>query len=116
MKELRAKAEIPRIAEGKYLKLLYKLHDKCGTLNVDQDFFFSNICTAGQPISRCLQNLQASCPPHKRVAKEAQHEQGNDQDENKNAKLLEQQHYVRENRDYKNQEIQDNILPRDLFP
>jgi hypothetical protein len=35
-KGLRAKDAIPRIAEGKYLKLLYDLHDKCGTLNVDK--------------------------------------------------------------------------------
>jgi len=31
-----AKDESPRIAEGKYLKLLYDLHDTRGTLNVDK--------------------------------------------------------------------------------
>lgn len=32
-----AKDKIPRIAEGKYLKLLYDLHDKRGTLKRGQD-------------------------------------------------------------------------------
>lgn len=33
---MKHKDEIPRIAEGKYLKLLYFLHEKNGTLNVDK--------------------------------------------------------------------------------
>lgn len=34
---LKHKDEIPRIAEGKYLKLLYELHEKSGTLNADKN-------------------------------------------------------------------------------
>jgi hypothetical protein len=44
-KGFRAKDEIPRIAEGKYLNLLYDLHNKRGTLNMDKDVlvrFFRN--------------------------------------------------------------------------
>ena len=33
---LKNKDIIPRIAEGKYLKLLYELHEKAGTLNLDK--------------------------------------------------------------------------------
>jgi len=35
---------IPRIAEGKYLKLLYDLHEKNGTLNVSRDELVSKLC------------------------------------------------------------------------
>lgn len=31
------KDKIPRIAEGKYLKLLFELHEKIGTLNIDKN-------------------------------------------------------------------------------
>ena len=34
---LKNKDSIPRIAEGKYLKLLYELHEKAGTLNLDKE-------------------------------------------------------------------------------
>ncbi|KXB01515.1 hypothetical protein AKJ43_03310 [candidate division MSBL1 archaeon SCGC-AAA261D19] len=33
----KAKYEMPRIAEGKYLKLLHKLHEQNGTLNLHKD-------------------------------------------------------------------------------
>ena len=36
--------EIPRIAEGKYLKLLYELHEKNGTLNIDKAELTTQLC------------------------------------------------------------------------
>ena len=36
--------DIPRIAEGKYLKLLFELHDQSGTLNLDHKQLVSNLC------------------------------------------------------------------------
>jgi hypothetical protein len=39
-----AKDEIVRIAEGKYLKLLYELHEKLGTLNVGKNSLVSALC------------------------------------------------------------------------
>jgi len=33
---LREKDEVPRIVEGKYLKLLYQLHERNGTLDIDR--------------------------------------------------------------------------------
>jgi len=36
--------EIPRIAEGKYLKLLYDLHERNGTLNVDKTDPKTELC------------------------------------------------------------------------
>ncbi|MFH1977956.1 MAG: HNH endonuclease [Candidatus Aenigmatarchaeota archaeon] len=38
------KDEVPRIAEGKYLKLVYELHEKKGTLNVDKSELKSTLC------------------------------------------------------------------------
>jgi hypothetical protein len=35
-KDLTEKDALPRIAEGKYLKLLYDLHEQRGSLNVDK--------------------------------------------------------------------------------
>ncbi|ADN37295.1 HNH endonuclease [Methanolacinia petrolearia DSM 11571] len=35
---------VPRIAEGKYLKLLYELHEKRGTLDVDKKELGSRMC------------------------------------------------------------------------
>lgn len=52
-KGLMAKDDIPRIAEGKYLKLLYDLHDKRGTLNVDKSDLARNLCPACNMRSRC---------------------------------------------------------------
>ena len=49
---LRAKDEIPRIAEGKYLKLLYDLHDKRGTLNVDKKELGQGFA-GGAAVGRC---------------------------------------------------------------
>jgi len=48
--------EIPRIAEGKYLKLLYALHEKVGTLDLED---VSRLC------SRC--DLGAKCPQKGRL-------------------------------------------------
>jgi len=41
---LKGKDSIPRIAEGKYLKLLYELHNNCGTLNVDKKELTIKLC------------------------------------------------------------------------
>lgn len=41
---LKNKDKIPRIAEGKYLKLLYRLHEKIGTLNVNKKELASKLC------------------------------------------------------------------------
>lgn len=41
---LENKDEIPRIAEGKYLKLLYKLHEELGTININKEEFTSKLC------------------------------------------------------------------------
>lgn len=38
------KDEVPRIAEGKYLKLLYSLHEKAGTLNTDKNELKQKLC------------------------------------------------------------------------
>jgi hypothetical protein len=38
------KDEIPRIAEGKYLKLLYELHEKNGTLGLDKSELTKKFC------------------------------------------------------------------------
>lgn len=38
------KDKIPRIAEGKYLKLLYDLHEKNGTLNLNKDELKLKLC------------------------------------------------------------------------
>lgn len=41
---LQRKDEIPRIAEGKYLKLLYELHKKAGTLDVGKEELVTKLC------------------------------------------------------------------------
>jgi hypothetical protein len=43
-KGLQEKDAIPRIAEGKYLKLLYDLHEQRGTLNVDMNELGRRMC------------------------------------------------------------------------
>lgn len=43
-KGLKHKDEIARIAEGKYLKLLYELHEKNGTLNITREELESKLC------------------------------------------------------------------------
>jgi hypothetical protein len=47
------KDQIQRIAEGKYLKLLYELHSKNGTLDVDKDNLVRALCP------KC--NMQSLC-------------------------------------------------------
>ncbi len=41
---LENKDNIPRIAEGKYLKLLYDLHEREGTLNADKNELTTKLC------------------------------------------------------------------------
>jgi hypothetical protein len=41
---LKHKDEIPRIAEGKYLKLLYGLHEKLGTLDINKNELTIKLC------------------------------------------------------------------------
>lgn len=43
-KTLKEKDSIPRIAEGKYLKLLYELHEKKGTLLLDKTKLTTKLC------------------------------------------------------------------------
>lgn len=38
------KDKVPRIAEGKYLKLLYRLHEERGTLLIDKDELTTALC------------------------------------------------------------------------
>jgi 5-methylcytosine-specific restriction endonuclease McrA len=52
-KSLKEKDNIPRIAEGKYLKLLYDLHEQAGTLNIDKKDLSNKLC----PIC----NMRPSC-------------------------------------------------------
>lgn len=40
------KDQVPRIAEGKYLKLLYELHEERGTLQIDKKDLTGNLCPA----------------------------------------------------------------------
>jgi hypothetical protein len=54
-KGLRAKDKIPRIAEGKYLKLLYDLHDKRGTLNVDRKELGWMMCPTCDLTPQCVE-------------------------------------------------------------
>lgn len=51
----RTKDEIPRIAEGKYLKLLYVLHEKRGTLNVDKKELGRMMCPGCDLKQRCVE-------------------------------------------------------------
>jgi rubrerythrin len=48
--------EVPRIAEGKYLKLLYSLHEKMGTLNTSD---VSKLCP------KC--DMQTECPEKQKL-------------------------------------------------
>jgi hypothetical protein len=41
---MKNKDKIPRIAEGKYLKLLYELHEKSGTLNTTKENLTIQLC------------------------------------------------------------------------
>ncbi|NVM56111.1 MAG: HNH endonuclease [Candidatus Helarchaeota archaeon] len=52
-KGLEHKDEIPRIAEGKYLKLLYELHEELGTLAVRKKELPSEICPKCDMGARC---------------------------------------------------------------
>ena len=52
-KGLAEKDAIPRIAEGKYLKLLYDLHEQRGTLNVDKKDLGRLMCPACDLRGRC---------------------------------------------------------------
>ncbi len=47
---LQHKDEVPRIAEGKYLKLLYALHEARGTLHVED---VSQLCPECDLASKC---------------------------------------------------------------
>ena len=59
--------EIPRIAEGKYLKMLYDLHEKNGTLNISDVRQICSICdmeneckkegTEGKLTAFCLEGI-----------------------------------------------------------
>ena len=50
--EIERRNEIPRIAEGKYLKLLYSLHEKMGTLNLAD---VSKLCPKCDLGKKCLE-------------------------------------------------------------
>ncbi len=52
-KGLQEKDAIPRIAEGKYLKLLYDLHEQRGTLNVDKNELGRRMCPDCDLRERC---------------------------------------------------------------
>jgi hypothetical protein len=47
------KDKIPRIAEGKYLKLLYELHEKSGTLNVSKENLTTMLCPKCDMMNLC---------------------------------------------------------------
>jgi len=59
--------EIPRIAEGKYLKMLYDLHEKNGTLHISDVRQICSICdmeneckkegTEGKLTAFCLEGI-----------------------------------------------------------
>lgn len=51
---LKHKDQIPRIAEGKYLKLLYELHDKLGTLNIDKSKLMVELCPKCDMKNLCI--------------------------------------------------------------
>jgi len=52
---LKQKDEIPRIAEGKYLKLLYELHENQGTLNISKDELTIKLCSKCDMQDACKQ-------------------------------------------------------------
>jgi 5-methylcytosine-specific restriction endonuclease McrA len=54
-KGLKEKDRIPRIAEGKYLKHLYDLHEKGGTLYVDKKDLSRNLCPICNMRPQCVQ-------------------------------------------------------------
>ena len=54
--ELENKYKVPRIAEGKYLKLVYSLHEEMGTLDVHD---ISRLC------GRC--DLYKKCPEKRKL-------------------------------------------------
>jgi 5-methylcytosine-specific restriction endonuclease McrA len=60
-KGLKEKDNIPRIAEGKYLKLLYDLHEQAGTLNIDKKDLSGKLCP--------LCNMRLSCAEEGTVEK-----------------------------------------------
>jgi len=51
---LKDKDKIPRIAEGKYLKLLFDLHEKNGTLDVSKDYLGDRLCPSCGLQSLCI--------------------------------------------------------------
>ena len=51
---LKNKDEIPRIAEGKYLKLLYELHKKLGTLDIDKNDLRNKLCPKCDMKNTCV--------------------------------------------------------------
>jgi hypothetical protein len=53
--------------------------------------------------------------PHKSIAKETQEEEGNDEHEDRQGKILYQEYNACKNRDNKHQKIRNNIFPGDLF-
>ena len=52
---LSEKDKVPRIAEGKYLKLLYKLHEKRGTLDTNKDDLKINLCPLCDMKNHCIE-------------------------------------------------------------
>lgn len=48
--------KIPRIAEGKYLKLLYSMHEKNGTLKTDRNMLLTTLCAKCNLKSKCEQD------------------------------------------------------------
>lgn len=51
---LKNKDDVPRIAEGKYLKLLYGLHEGMGTLGIDKNELKMELCPRCDLGSRCV--------------------------------------------------------------
>ncbi len=51
---LARKDEVPRIAEGKYLKLLYELHEKRGTLDTGKTELTEKLCPVCDMKSTCI--------------------------------------------------------------
>ena len=50
------KDDVPRIAEGKYLKLLFELHSQRGTLDTNKENLVSNLCPQCNMQSLCKKN------------------------------------------------------------
>lgn len=55
---LENKDEVPRIAEGKYLKLLYELHEQLGTLSITKKELASSLCPKCDMARRCEEERQ----------------------------------------------------------